>query len=76
MYATHRHFYPILYSVDMAFLHGYKTSMRNDHLYCDPEYSFRNHRLSILDFSFIFPLTYKIPLSYNPTIEKEILINV
>jgi len=59
----------------MAFLHGYKSSMRNDHLYGDPEYFLRDHRLSIPHFSAIFPLTYKIPLSYIPTIEKEILIN-
>jgi hypothetical protein len=49
--------------------------MRKDHLYGDPEYSFRNHRLSIPHFSAIFPLTYKIPLSYTPIAEKEILIN-
>jgi hypothetical protein len=64
-----------LNSVDMAFLHGYKTSMRDEYLYGDPEWSFRNHRLSIHYFYTIFTLTYKIPLSYTPTVEKEILIN-
>ena len=60
----------------MAFLHGYKTSMCNDHLYGDPEYSFRSHGLSIPHFSAIYPLTYKIPLSYTPTVKKRILINI
>jgi hypothetical protein len=49
--------------------------MRSDDLHGNPEYSFRNHRLSTPRFSAIFPLTYRIPLSYTPTVEKEILIN-
>jgi hypothetical protein len=28
-----------LKSIDLSFLYGYKISMRNDHLYRDPEYS-------------------------------------
>ena len=28
-----------LNSISLAFLHGYKVSMRNDHIYPDPEYS-------------------------------------
>jgi hypothetical protein len=27
---------PFLYSINVPFLHEYKTSMRNDHLYGDP----------------------------------------
>jgi hypothetical protein len=50
--------------------------MRNDHLNGDPEYSFRSHGLSFPHLSAIYPLTYKIPLSYTPTAKKGILINI
>jgi hypothetical protein len=53
--------------------HNHKIS--NYHRAFASEYSFRNHRLSIPHFSALFPLTYKIPLSYIPTVEKENLIN-
>ena len=37
-------------------------------------YFFPNHRLRVPHFCALFPLTYKIPLSYIQTGEEEILI--
>ncbi len=64
-----------LNAVGRAFLDGYKTSMRNEYIYGDPEYSFRNHPLSKRHISVDIQNSLVL-CSYNPTVLKILFVQI